>query len=631
MDFAAVLIWTLLRAADLQPPRITEAVTVTSRPSGIATPAAVTTLRVEELQRTPALALDDALRSVPGFSLFRRSSSRVANPTTQGATLRGLAASGASRALVLADDVPLNDPFGGWVYWNRVPAAALQEVAVARGASGNEHGADAIGGVVAIHTSRTAGGRLMADGGSHSTARLSAFAGRDLAAGFLSGAVEAFTTAGYPIVAPESRGLVDERAASRHAAAYAVFHSPPRAFTVTASHLRESRRNGTPLQRNATHVSHAAAAVGGEVGASGGWHARAYASVQEYEQTFSAVGAGRISERLTSEQFVGANSAGSVAEYWWKPRQRRLEFSSELGMRRVAADMREAAFGMAGERLESTTVDASQWGLAASARSLYRLTRFTAGGAIRTELWHSGSSRYVVTLPRLWLTAAPRNTVTVTVALQSGFRPPTLNELHRPFRVGNVVTDANAALRPEGSRGLEAGAVWHLRQATVRALAFWSRVEDAIVNVTLSGGADVIRRQRQNAARIRAAGTELELEARAGRALTVFVSSSLTDSRFVAGPLEQLRVPQVPRFQHAAGARVAARRLRASAAWRHSGPQFDDDRNAFELRGSSMVDARAGWMLRRGVEVFGAVENLLDTEQDVGRTPLRTVGLPRTV
>ena len=56
-----------------------------------------------------------------GFSLFRRSGSRYANPTSQGVSLRGLGASGARRALVLVDGLPLNDPFGGWVYWARVP------------------------------------------------------------------------------------------------------------------------------------------------------------------------------------------------------------------------------------------------------------------------------------------------------------------------------------------------------------------------------------------------------------------------------------------------------------------------------------------------------------------------------
>jgi hypothetical protein len=32
----------------------------------------------------------------------------------------------------------------------------------------------------------------------------------------------------------------------------------------------------------------------------------------------------------------------------------------------------------------------------------------------------------------------------------------------------------------------------------------------------------------------------------------------------------------------------------------------------------------------RRVELFAAIENAFDEEQDVGRTPLRTIGLPRT-
>src|SRR5258705_664446 len=66
------------------------------------------------LANSPSLRVDDLLRQVPGFSLLRRSSSRTANPTTQGVSMRGMGGSGASRALVLADAVPLGDPFGGW-------------------------------------------------------------------------------------------------------------------------------------------------------------------------------------------------------------------------------------------------------------------------------------------------------------------------------------------------------------------------------------------------------------------------------------------------------------------------------------------------------------------------------------
>src|SRR4028118_2104716 len=77
------------------------------------TAASVVVLSSKELAATAAPTVDDALRQVPGFSLFRRSGSRFANPTAQGATLRGLGGSGTSRAPALADGAPPHEPLGG--------------------------------------------------------------------------------------------------------------------------------------------------------------------------------------------------------------------------------------------------------------------------------------------------------------------------------------------------------------------------------------------------------------------------------------------------------------------------------------------------------------------------------------
>ena len=43
-------------------------------------------------------------------------------------SLRGLGSTGASRSLVLWDGVPLNSPFGGWVYWTRIAPDELERV-----------------------------------------------------------------------------------------------------------------------------------------------------------------------------------------------------------------------------------------------------------------------------------------------------------------------------------------------------------------------------------------------------------------------------------------------------------------------------------------------------------------------
>ena len=86
----------------------------------------------EQLRETPRL--DDALKRAPGVSLFRRTGSGAANPTTQGLSLRAIAPSGAGRALVTLDGAPQNDPFGGWVIWSALPAEGLDGASIVRGA-----------------------------------------------------------------------------------------------------------------------------------------------------------------------------------------------------------------------------------------------------------------------------------------------------------------------------------------------------------------------------------------------------------------------------------------------------------------------------------------------------------------
>src|SRR5262249_61312570 len=113
-----------------------------------------------DLRTTAGKQPDGDLRQVQGFQLSRRSHSRGANPTTQGATFRGLAGSGASRALVLEDGVPLNDPFGGWVYWGRVPDVAVDRLEVVRGGASGLYGSAAMAGVVQVVRAGTGGPRM---------------------------------------------------------------------------------------------------------------------------------------------------------------------------------------------------------------------------------------------------------------------------------------------------------------------------------------------------------------------------------------------------------------------------------------------------------------------------------------
>lgn len=622
---------------ELTPRAIQEFVTVSANPDElrVLTPVSATVIGGEALATMPALALDDQLRSVPGFSLFRRSSSRVANPTTQGATLRGLAASGASRTLVLADGVPLNDPFGGWVYWDRLPAASLDRVEVSRGGSSDLHGSDALGGAIRLATADRVGARLLVDGGSHGTARGSGYAGSRLNGWHLFGAAEAFTTNGFVIVAPESRGPIDTRASSRHSSVYGGAGGTPGRGTrveLRASYFSEDRGNGTPFQTNATTIRQASGSAAGTLWG-GAWVARASLASQDYEQTFSAVAADRRSERPTTLQHVDTGSAGSSFE--WLRGGARHAWLISGSWRDVRSDLFEAAAAAPAQSM--ATLAGQRTGAIVLQTSLEPSASVTIGAGARGEAWQSrlrgadDAQTRTGLFPRASISWRATEALSLRGTIHNAYRTATINELYRPFRVGNALTLANAALRPEESIGVEGAAFLRRGRAAFRVAGFWTRLDEAVVNVTLESTPALILRQRQNAGRIRAAGVEVEADARPLRRVAVTASTAFIDSRFIQGAgLDGLRVPQVPRWQAAAAVQASWAQVSLAADWRYLGRQFDDDRNQFSLEDSTTVNARAGWRVRRSVEVFGAIENLLDAEQDVGRTPIRTIGLPRT-
>src|SRR6267142_327375 len=291
----------------LRPANVTAEVTVTATRTDTRldeTAASIVVLGQKELETTAALTLDDSVRQVPGFSLFRRSGSRTANPTTQGVSLRGLGASGASRAVVLADAIPLNDPFGGWVYWDRVPRVSVAEVEVLRGSASQLYGSAALGGVVNIVTkTRRANSFLLETSyGNESTPSTSIFLSGKRGEWGASLAAEIFNTDGYVLVAPSERGPVDSPAGSRHSVisirADRKFGESKKIFGAI-SFFGESRRNCTPLQTNRTHIRQFS--FGGELISkqAGAFSVRTYGGTQVYDQNFSAISADRRSETLT--------------------------------------------------------------------------------------------------------------------------------------------------------------------------------------------------------------------------------------------------------------------------------------------------------------------------------------------
>ena len=618
------------------------------RPGAGESPASVTVMTRDELASHPAPVLDDKLRQVPGFALFRRSGSRVANPTTQGATFRGLGGSGASRALVLDDGIPLNDPFGGWVYWGRVPQGTLDRVEVLRGGASNRYGSAAAAGVVQLVRATGAQRRLDVDGmfGSQKTYQGSVMAQAGENGWIMRVAADGFSTGGYVMVDGAARGAIDRRVTARYLSEEVTLERAwaggSRVF-ARGNIYGEERGNGTPFQRNDTEIKQIA--LGIELpSASGSFGVRAYVGDQFYDQVFSAVAPGRDSEVLTREQNVPADSKGVRATLSRVFGSRTLMLGAERTS--VSASARETSF-LAGEP-DLTISEGAQSNLGLFADHAWGIGR---GGSLtvgaRYDRWRNDDARRIVDgavtaldgrseralSPRgaLLLKLGPR--VSVTASAYRAFRAPTLNELYRTFRVGDVVTLANEALEAERVRGEEAGLVIGGRRFSLRATAFRMRAEDTVANVTLSTSPALITRQRRNLGAVRSQGVELDAELRAGILVVAagFLRADATVRSFAADPtLAGNRLPQVPRSQASASVRLVGDRGRTLAVYgRWAGAQFDDDRNAFRLESMRTVDAFAALPITDSFDVIAAGENLLGGRYQVGRTPVLTLGPPR--
>jgi outer membrane receptor protein involved in Fe transport len=646
----------------LRPLLLPQRVTVTARtptPSGESL-TGDRQLTSHDLAASPNLMLDDTLRQLPGFSLFRRSSSRTANPTAQGVSLRGLAASGASRALVLEDGIPMNDPFGAWVYWDRIPEQSIASVEVSQEGGSSLYGSDALGGVIEFFTRspEEQGIALETSYGNQNMPDLSLWAGGTRHGWEGSFAGEVFRTDGYVLVPGSDRGSVDTKAGSQHGSASLMVGrklANGSDVFVRGSFFNESRENGTPDQVNDTRLGQGAAGADLQLGNFGALTLRSYADAQTYNQTFSSIAADRDSETLTDVQSVPSQGVGGSA-VWSRALGKRqtlvagIDRHEEIGHSNEALPLagketssggRQRATGIFGEDLIQLT---PRWTLAASARfdhwSNFDASMFSApmsspeSGTTAPYPDHS----YNAFSPRLSVVNRVAQHVSWSASIYRAFRAPTLNELYRSFRVGNVVTGSNANLSAERLTGGEAGVsvdAFHQR-LLVRGTAFLNEVIDPVANVTLNTTPSLITRQRQNLGRTRAPGVEIDAKAAIARHLWLsgayqYVDATVT--RFPADPtLVGLWVPQVP--HHVWTFRASYEnpgRISFSIDGRMVGKQFDDDQNQFPLGRFFVLDAMARRDVGRDTELFVAGENLFNARYSTAATPVPQLGLPISI
>jgi outer membrane receptor protein involved in Fe transport len=654
-------------------------------------PVSANIVEKETIRQSPAVVADDVLRQVPTFSLFRRSSSLSSHPTAQGVSLRGLGPSGVSRTLVLVDGVPFNDPFGGWVYWTRVPLESVNRIEVIDGSSSSLYGNYGMGGVINIISASPArrSVEFKTQYGNHNSPKADFFASDVW--GKLGVAVEggAFDTDGFPIVIANERGIIDNNAEVnfKNFNLKADYRANDRVNVFfRGGYFKENRVNGKVGEVNDTKWT----AVGGGVRVrmpdESDLQATFFTDDNTFHSTFLAVNPApyntrppRSIVRLATDQSVPTDAVGTMVQ-WSRSVGRFNYFSAGLDWRRVDGDSLEDLYVNGPIVAEGPTAPATLTGRRNSGgtqrsaglflQDVFSMNDLVLTLSARVDSWKNYNGHIIETSAATGLPTAgnrgdladkddtvvsPRAAalyrlnarVSVWGDIGWGFRAPTLNELYRQFSVGLTRTLANETLGPERLFGGEAGVrLEATRNVSIRSTYYDNRVKNPVANVTIGTNLQ----QRQNLGRTRIRGWQNDVEARVGQYVRLsagylFNNAKVTEYNPVPAPgvpvvdLTGLYLPQVPKHRGTVSVTYANPRLLTFAvAGTFYGRQFDDDQNARIKPGETepglpaygLVDLSASREIGRNLQVFFGVQNLFDQEYYVQLLPT-TIGSPRLV
>ena len=618
------------------------------------------------LSTAAAVTLDGQVRQIPGLELFRRSSSLVANPTSQGVSLRGLGSTSASRTLVTEDDVPLANPVGGWIQWEEQPELSIRSIELVRGGASDLYGSSAIGGVINVipvrPTQDEVDVRSSYGGEGTYDSSLMAEATRGPWGMLMAGGV--LGTDGFIQEAPTQRGPVDtaSNVHAQNALALAEHERGGLRLFARTSGFNEERHNGTPFQWNATRDVRYA--TGGDWQAPHGalLGTRIYGSSERYRQSFSSIVntpnaanpacTYRCGETPTKFSYDPDNELGGAA-HWNQPLGAGLVLVGGADAHDIRFWDREQTYGASAkltnlrdhQRDSAAYVEAmgvrGGWTVAASGR----MDWFQNYDGL-LEAWNGSAFVPVpggpatqpsqrderIFDPRLGISRKIGAHWALNASGFRAFRAPTPSELYRSTQVGNKLTDLNGNLLSERATGWETGVATEWTWGSVRSSYFLTEVNRPIVAVTVNPTSSPILLVRENLGQIESKGIAVDFELKPLSWVNLDGGYQYAHATVSRGSQDLNNwIPEVAR-------NMATLNLRAykpvigtlSLQSRLSGRQYDDDANAFLLHGFFRLDAFASHQLGKRVELFAAGENLLDRQIEVSKTPTTTLATPRT-
>jgi outer membrane receptor protein involved in Fe transport len=578
---------------------------------------------------------------------------------------------------VLLDGIPLNDPFAGYVLWSEVPSASIQSAVVLSGGGAGLFGNQALAGTIFLVSANEKAGTGYAEGSIGNYGTYEANAGGTLVSGPVTTRIfaERFSTSGYPALRSDQRGPVDNTASADSDVFDIRTDWQINANTSLLLETRgfdDERGNGTILTGNDSAGIDASAVLTTKFPEqSAELQLSLYGQHRRFRSTFSSVNPNRTVETPAQQQFdVPANAIGGSAvwsmaagadhrltvggDYRWVDGETNENFAwnGNRFARYRNAGGSEAFAGIFAEDTWSPahylTVVAGMrfdyWSLSEGFRK--ESNRLT--GIVSLDS-HFPDRDGIETNGRIGARIEATESLRFRGAFYTGFRVPTLNELYRPFRVGNDVTEANPALNPERLIGGEGGMDWQPTKSVRLSLTgFVNRLHDAVGNITIGVGpgtfnpggfipAGGVLRQRRNLDLVIAPGFEAEAKWQPSPSLVVKASYLFTHPTVDSAAdrsLEGKLLAQTPENVVIAGVDwTATSKCTVTVRIRYNDRQFEDDQNLRTLRPFITVDAGVAYQVSDNLSAAVKVENLLNEEVETGRSAdgLVSVGAPRLI
>src|SRR4051812_47427723 len=332
--------------------------------------------------------LEDVLRDVPGFQLFRRSDASSANPTSQGATLRALGGNASSRALLLLDGVPQSDPFGGWINWPAYDPLTLSGIRVVRGGGSVADGPGALAGTIEMTSRSDAGTSGEIDAGSRDALEVRGRAGLDLAGGVLSLSGRGERGDGFIPITKATRGPADHAAPYRQWSGrgrWAGPIAPATELQASVDGFHDWRNRGTDFASDRTNGADASLRLVGR--GAWQWSALGYWQWRNLKSSTASLSGGRATaSRVLLQDSVPSYGLGGSIEVR-PPMPQGIELRIGADGRRTTGGTHELANYVAGEATRRREAGGETWTGGGFAEASADLDRVTLSGGARLDHW----------------------------------------------------------------------------------------------------------------------------------------------------------------------------------------------------------------------------------------------------